>query len=284
MDDARRRFLKTIAVSGAASSPLLTRRIAPAAEAVVGPKRHEDATGEAVGSTPACRKAVLIGSAEGSLKQAIASDLSRVYQVRAASRAAVRVIASARDSAAMTRTLVRGLDAIVLMPDSSGLSGLSERIDECTRTTYALLQAATQESVRHVVYLSSLAMMVGYNEAFQVDEDWPPIPGDSFGLVAHLGEYVCREFSREGRLNASVLRLGTVIRAEDIAGQPFDPLWVDQRDVARAVSLVLAAQLAVGGPRLGAWSIFHVLSGSPRARFSIERAKRVLGYQPQFQG
>jgi nucleoside-diphosphate-sugar epimerase len=126
--------------------------------------------------------------------------------------------------------------------------------------------------------------MVGYDEAFQVDEDWRPIPGDSVGLAEYLGEYVCREFAREGKLSMTVLRLGKVIRAEDFAGQPFDPLWVDRRDIAQAVSLALAAQLAAGGPRLGAWSIFHILSGSPRARFSIERARRVLGYRPQFAG
>lgn len=127
-------------------------------------------------------------------------------------------------------------------------------------------------------------MMVGHGEAFEVDEDWTPVPSDSAGLAEHLGEYVCREFARGGKLSASVLRLGKVVRQEDCAGQPFDPLWVDERDVAQAVSLVLGAQVAAASPRLGEWSIFHILSGSPRARFSIKRAKRVLGYQPQFLG
>jgi len=198
MDDARRRFLKAIVISGAASSPLLTGQGVPAADAVVAPKHQ---TGEAVGSMPAPRKAVLIVSAEGGPKQAITSHLNLTYQLRVASRAAVRELSADRGRSVAIRTLFRSLDAIVHVPDQSDQSVLPQRIDDCTRVTYSLLQAAVQEGVRQVVYLSSLAMMVGYDEAFQVDEDWPPIPGDSLGLAEYLGEYVCREFAREGKLS-----------------------------------------------------------------------------------
>jgi len=181
MDDARRHFLKTIAISGVAASPLLTRHGVPAAEAVVAPKCQEDRTGEPAGNMPARRKAVLIASAEGSLKQTIVSHLDRTYQLRFARPRPFERFLRIANSQTRTRTLFRRLDAIVYVPGPSGQSGMPDRIDDYTRVTYDLLQAAVQEGVRHLIYLSSLEMMVGHGEAFQVDEDWPPIPGDSLG-------------------------------------------------------------------------------------------------------
>ena len=150
---------------------------------------------------------------------------------------------------------------------------------------YDLLQAAAQEGVKHLIYLSSLAVMTGYPEDLAVDEDWRPLPkGDSPGLAEYLGEVVCREFAREGKVHVVVLRLGKVVQAEGTTGQPFDLLWVEQADVVQAVSLALSAQLDKNGPRLGAWSVFHILSGSRRVRYSIDKAKRLLGYRPHVVG
>ena len=150
---------------------------------------------------------------------------------------------------------------------------------------YNLLQAAAQEGVKHLVYLSSLAVMTGYPEDLAVDEDWRPLPkGDSPGLAEYLGEVVCREFAREGKVHVVVLRLGKVVQAEGTAEQPFQPLWVAQADVVHAVSLALSAQLNKNGPRLGAWSVFHILSGSRRVRYSIDKARRLLGYRPHVAG
>jgi nucleoside-diphosphate-sugar epimerase len=54
----------------------------------------------------------------------------------------------------------------------------------------------------------------GYNESFEVDEEWRPLPTiASAGLSDHLGEFTCREFSREGKLNVVVLRLGNIMQA-----------------------------------------------------------------------
>ena len=224
-------------------------------------------------------------AAERSLQQAIASHLDHAYQLRVDSSGAGRDLGGNHFPSAASRALFHGVDAVVYAPTSRpNATDLPARIDHCTRATYELLQIAGQEGVRHVVYLSSLDMMVGHREDFQVNEDWCPVPDDSRGLAEYLGEFVCREFARENKLDVTVLRLGRVVETEGIAGQPFDPFAVDQQDVAQAVSLVLAAQLTTNNARLGAWSIFHVLSGSPQARFSMERAKRVLGYRPRFQG
>src|SRR4029453_11529809 len=64
-------------------------------------------------------------------------------------------------------------------------------------------------------------------------------------LAKHLGEYVSRECAREGKTQIVVLRLGKVVRADEVKDQPPDPLWVDERDVVHAVSCALTARLNI---------------------------------------
>ena len=80
-----------------------------------------------------------------------------------------------------------------------------------------------------------------------------------------------------------VLRLGKVVRAEDVKGKPADPLWVEERDVARVVIGALSLPVKDAGAGIeGWWSVFHVGADTPRARFSVAAAKGELGYRPQF--
>lgn len=156
-------------------------------------------------------------------------------------------------------------------------------MDYRTRGTYNLLRSASEQGVPHIIYLSSLKLLTGYDRGFEVTEDWRPVPsGDAEVLSHYLGEFTCREFAREGRLGVVVLRLGEVVQGNEVAGEAFDPLWLDHRDAVQAVAKALDARLAGAGPAGRSWSVFHIASGSPQARFTCERAKRAFGYAPQF--
>jgi len=277
-DVSRRRFLAggTIGVVGLGGTP-------PSAAEGVARQHPEQTPGRP------SRKQVLITTADSPLAGAIAVELSRRYQVALTARCDVQsdfpVTKAALDADETTAALVRGKDALVHVAEPALPDDKITPIDYRTRLTYNLLQAASRAGVRRLVYLSSLELMTAYGDEFRVTEEWRPRPGSDPRLLAHyLGEFTCREFAREGSLNVVVLRLGKVVRADEVAGQPFGPLWVDQRDVARAVALALAALETNDGRKLGPWSIFHVQADSPPARFSIQKAKRLLGYQPQFNG
>lgn len=139
-------------------------------------------------------------------------------------------------------------------------------IDYRTRGTYSLLQAASRRGVRQFVHLSSIDIMNGHDDRYQVTEDWRPAPGgDAEGLSLYLAEFTCREFAREGKLNVAVLRLGNVAAS----------------DVAETTARTLEAQSARDGSGLGAWSVFHLVSEAESGRFPIARAKRLLGYAPK---
>jgi hypothetical protein len=232
---------------------------------------------------------VLITSAHHPLAQVLAIGLREKYQVRLTSPADLGAgplpfIRSPLNHGESCRTLVHGVDAIVHVAEPLAGATEAERTDYRTRATYNLLRAGTEAGVQVVIYLSSLAMMTAYDAEFNVDEDWRPrATVESGALSDYLGEFTCREFTRDGSLHVCVLRLGKVVRAQEVTG-PWHPLAVDEQDVVQAVSLALAADLATPKPRLGPWSVFHILSASPQARFSIAKARRMLGYHPQWNG
>ena len=271
----RRRFLRQAGLTVVGTGGALTSARAQAPEAATVVERAQNA-----------RKRVLVTSAHSTLTRAIADALAAAYDVQltAPSEVATRHPFTRNDlDEKTTNTLVRGMDAIVHVAQPPAQSSQTDHIDYRTRGTYNLLRSAADEGVRHALYLSSLRMLTGYEKDFAVTEDWRPLPSEDADVLSHyLGEFTCREFAREGRLGVVVLRLGKVVQGDDVAGKLFDPSWIDQRDVVQAVSKALAARLAGKGPLAHNWSVFHIESGSPQARFTSERAKHAFGYAPQF--
>ena len=70
--------------------------------------------------------------------------------------------------------------------------------------------------------------------------------------------------------------------SEEVAEQAYDPMWVDQRDAARAVDLLLQKREGLDLRRLRSFDIFHLQSVSDRARFSSERICNALEFQPHY--
>ena len=77
-------------------------------------------------------------------------------------------------------------------------------------------------------------------------------------LCYHLGELVCREFAREGKINTVLLRLGD-ITPETSSEPSSSALYMD--DAVDAVEKALTAELS------GWQDIFHIQSAVPNARF-----------------
>ena len=227
---------------------------------------------------------MLITSAHSRLAQAIAAALAGRYPIRLTAPAAVRsgyeFTQSNLDDDGATRALVRGVEGIVHAADPPPGAGGEMTLDWRTRSTYNLFLAAAQEGVRRAVYLSLAGPDDGVRRGFRRRRGMAPRPGPQpEGLSHYLGECIAREFAHQKRLRITVLRLGKVVRPEEVAGKPFDPLWVAEDDVVQAVSLALGRPGTSDGE--GWWSVYHIASGSPRARFSIAAAQRGLGYRPK---
>ncbi len=234
---------------------------------------------------------ILVTNGATRLSQALAAELSSGHEARLTDRSqaaagpdGMELVHSALGHDEATNRLVRGMDAIVHSGESDPSSTVSKRLDAATRCAYNLLWAATEERVRRVVFLSSLAVMAGYPENHTVTERWRPRPGtNTAALCYHLGEYVCREFGRAGRVDVVCLRLGDLVEK----GQPAvstAALYLD--DAAQAVRRALELTGSEKEPvyrepvMRPTWSVFHVQSAVPNARYISKSAEEVLGYEP----
>ena len=184
-----------------------------------------------------------------------------------------------------TNELVRGMDAIIhiaeVPPDRLAEADQPDNyaIDYQTRCTYNLLMAAAAEGVKHAIYASTLRLFEQHGEDWTVTESWRPRPSvDSFVLSKHLGEFTCREFGREGKINITCLRLGNLITADAAATAEYAPhvksMWLEMNDAVAAFQGALESSAP--------WRIFHVQSEFPGSRFSIGKAKGHLKFDPQF--
>lgn len=226
---------------------------------------------------------VLITSAASELARRLAAALAEAHTLRLTELHPVEsdfdFVQSALGHDEATNELVRGMEAIVhiaeIPPDALATAEQPENyaIDYQTRRTYNLLMAASAEGVKHVIYASTLRLFEQHGEDWTVTENWRPRPSvGSFVLSKHLGEFTCREFAREGKLNITCLRLGNLITAD--SAKDFDSMWLEVNDAVAAFQGALASR--------SRWGIFHVQSEFPGARFSIEKAKGHLKFNPQF--
>lgn len=180
-----------------------------------------------------------------------------------------------------TNELVRGIDTIIhiaeIPPDLLAEADQPDNyaIDYQTRCTYNLLMAASEEGVKHAIYASTLRLFEQHGEDWTVTESWRPRPSvDGFVLSKHLGEFTCREFGREGKLNVTCLRLGNLVTTDATATAELDSMWLEMNDAVSAFQGALESS--------SPWRIFHIQSEFPGSRFSIGKAKGHLKFDPQF--
>lgn len=228
---------------------------------------------------------VLITSARSELARSLAAAASESHTIRLTELEPIdtnfEFVQSALGHDESTNKLVQGIDVIVhiaqVPPELLAKSDQPENfeLDYQTRCTYNLLMAASAEGVKHFIYASTLRLFEQHSEDWTVKENWRPRPStDSFVLAKHLGEFTCREFARERKINVSCLRLGVLTTAEAAADAVFNPMWLGIDDA------VAAFQGAIEAP--SRWGIFHIQSEFPGSRFDIGEAKGHLKYDPQF--
>ncbi len=229
---------------------------------------------------------ILITSAGSELARNVAGALAEAHTLRLTELHPVENIVgdflqSELGHDETTNELVRGIDTIIHIAEVSP-ECLAEAdqpdnyaIDYQTRCTYNLLMAASEEGVKRFIYASTLRLFEQHGEDWTVTESWRPRPSvDSFVLSKHLGEFTCREFAREGKINVTCLRLGNLVTAETAATTEYDSMWLEMNDA------VTAFQGALTSP--SQWDIYHIQSEFPEARFSVRTAKAEIEFNPQF--
>ena len=216
-----------------------------------------------------------------------------------------------------TQDALRGADAVVHLAaiPAPGLRPEGQTFRINILSTYNVFAAAEAAGARRVVWASSetvLGLPFDTPPLFApIDETIEPRPETSYALSKLAGETLAGQFARRWGVPFVGLRISNIMEPDDYAAFPGywdDPtirrwnLWgyVDVRDVAQAVRKGLAADVAGSEvcivaaadtvmTRPSAELMAEVFPDVPLRRavggretlLSIERARRVLGYEPE---
>jgi len=210
-----------------------------------------------------------------------------------------------------------GVDALVHLAaiPAPGLLPNAATFANNMTASYNVYSAAIRAGVRKIVWASSETVLgLPFDEPppyVPVDEEYPPRPNSTYALVKTLEEELARQLCRwHPTLSMTALRFSNVMYPEDYAKFPSydaDPqlrrwnLWgyIDARDGAQAVRRALEHE-AVGADVFVIANADTVMSrsnaellaevfpdvalsrpvGPHETLLSIDKARRVLGYQP----
>ncbi|WP_158058761.1 NAD-dependent glucose-6-phosphate dehydrogenase Azf [Halorussus halophilus] len=236
---------------------------------------------------------VLLTGAEGRVGQAILSELDEKYEWRLLDRDPPTtetthefVVADITDYEAV-REAVEGVGAVIHLagdprPEAPWNSVLSNNIDG----TQKILRAACEEGVEKFAFASS-NHAVG---AFETDEKTPemyrptdefrldgtelPRPSNLYGVSKASGETLGRYYHDHHGLSFVAVRIGNLTKNHPPKDyERGQAMWLSHRDCAHLFDRCLQADYD--------YEIVYGISDNDRKYYSIDRAKEVLGYDPQ---
>ena len=236
---------------------------------------------------------VLITGATSELGRAIAGELATDRELRltdvvdGADLGEHEYIRADLRDAEAAASVVTGVDAVIHTcetPEAFEEEGSTREellLDMATRGAHVFMSAAVEAGVRRVVCASTLEMFEAYPDDVYISELWKPLPSPGMGSFSkYLGEHTVREFARDYAITATSLRLGRLVREEDVTDEPADLMWVDIRDAAHAFRAALGRD-ASDDLRFGArWDVLHICADVPNAKYLIGEARKRIGYAP----
>ena len=232
---------------------------------------------------------VLVTGAASALGQEVAVALAedgnaqlRLLDDCAAQRQDVEWVAARLTDPDAARQAMRDVDAVVHTGEPPPASESEEALlDRSTRGTHVLFQAGVEAGVKQFVYGSTLEVFRAYPDTVYVTEYYKPLPPTEMAVLArYLGEMTCREFAHEHPITVTALRLGKLVREEEVAGRERDLMWVDIRDAAQAFCAALARDASASLNWVPRWAVYHIAAPITNPKFLLDRAKS-MGYQPQ---
>ena len=246
---------------------------------------------------------VLVTGAEGTIGTAIREFLAERYDLRAVTRAAAPFPSHVADITDLDAILpaFAGVDVVVHLAASVDVSTPWEEILPNNLVgTYNVFEAAARSGVARVVYASS-NHVIGMDEIdyapglYELDD--PRVfdaaaelrPDSLYGVSKVFGEALARYYVERRGMTAVCLRIGTVRADDDSTNlevpEPLEGLtpeqrrhriratWLSRRDSAELIASAIDAPVR--------WAVAYGISDNPRQFWSLEEARRLLGYEPQ---
>ncbi|MBT3994843.1 MAG: NAD(P)H-binding protein [Chloroflexi bacterium] len=217
---------------------------------------------------------VLITSAASATAQIIAGALDSGHTLRLTDlpeNASGDIIANELGHESETDRLVAGIDAVVNIGYQGQSGSNTHLMDYHTRRMYNLLQAASDAGVKRYINISTLKLFQDHEENLVVTEKWrsDPPAEDIELLVAHMAEYVCKEFARDRLIQVVNLRLGWPFVGGSSSGAD-ETAAISHGMIGESAAVALTAQ------ELIQWQDIHVQSPVDHQRFITKTAARLL--------
>ena len=238
-------------------------------------------------------QSVLLTGAAGRVGEAILGELADEYEWRLLDREPPTddqpgefVVADITDERAV-REAMTGIDAVIHLAgdprkEAPWSSVLPNNIDG-TQTVY---EAAVDAGVEKLAFASSNHAVGAYEtdertpdlyreeDEYRLDGTELPRPGNLYGVSKAAGEILGRYYHDEYGLSVACVRIGNLTKGhppkEYERGQA---MWLSFRDCAHLFQRCVEAEYD--------YEIVYGISDNDRKYYSIERAREVLGYEPQ---
>ena len=192
---------------------------------------------------------VVLTGAGSDLGRELHAALSVEHQVHCLDSPPPGDLAPALDAGLWTTDLLlerlRGMDAVVhlaahgvasprLLPPEQALLDVGGRI------TFNLLNACRELGVNRFLYVSTLELLAGYDPDWILHETFEPRPTTDPRLLSFAcGERLVRNARQQRLYWATIARLGLLVKESEVAGQPYNPLWLDRQDAVDGLAAVL---------------------------------------------
>ena len=185
------------------------------------------------------------------------------------------------------QAVMQGSDAVLHLAVAPGHSGTYEndafndvRLDVNVNGTYHVFDVAKQCQVKRVVLVSSAMVTWGHaqrNPQEKVAGDAPACPVGTYALTKALAEQVASYYATSTDTEVITVRITAPLDVSDPTwtDKPIRPQQIPFPDLAQAFSLALRVPLS-------GYTLVTVAGQSECCPWSLDAAKRVLGYRPQF--
>lgn len=175
----------------------------------------------------------------------------------------------------------RGMDAIVNLTVERG--DPIKAFDVNMRGTYNMMQSAVKNDIRRVIYTGPHTIVSGgdYYQNFEINEECiPRYTTGLYSITKFLGHEICRIFAEEYDIQVACLLFCGFWdsgKKEIPPGTQVGPFTVSWDDAGEAVRLAVEVESL---PRR--YEIFHIVADLPYRKYPIDKAKRLLGFQPKY--
>lgn len=242
------------------------------------------------------KKRVLVAGLSGVIGGAVLKHLTDKYNLTALNRRPVTEVSCHQADIAdleAIRPAFQGQEVVVHLAAALGDASWENILRTNLIGCYNVFEASRMAGVRRIVFASSGAVVWGYENDFpysaivqgeyeRVPATWrkltarsPVRPHGLYGASKVWGEALGRYYAESFGISVICLRFGRV-KAEDRPATPREfAVWCSLRDAAQMIERCIEA------PPTVRFDVFYVLSSNRWRYRDIERARKVLGYQPQ---